>query len=190
VNPARLAIAPSRAEIVHRAVALISPDERRRTECVNRVKLALSMIGRQDKIWQRYARLRSKPTQRAADRFLKVLKDLQRASRDPDLSDELWAILPDGEPERLIERFNAAQEAARKETRKRFYYKAHKRLAAATEAHHLLRQFNRKIIAEKESVFLRLAALLCGEPPSSLNWACRRVISRAKSTAVLSPKNR
>lgn len=189
MNPARTNKSPpSRAEIVHRAVDLIAPgpDEASRAKCMNAVRIALLMTSRQDKTWQRYVRRRSKPTQRAAARLHQVLQDLQRAIRDPNLSDELWSILPDGEPERLIERVNAA----RKETGKRFYYKAHKRMAGAQEAHALLQRFNRKIIAEKGSAFLRLAALLCGEPPSRLKWACRGVISRAKSTAVLRSENK
>jgi hypothetical protein len=181
-------MSPSLAETVRRAMELIGPgtDEKLRAKCKIAVHVALSMTSRQDKTWQRYRRPSSKPAQRAADRLHKALKGLQRAIRNPDLSDELWAILPDGEPERLIERFDAV----RKGTGKRFYYKASKKEFCAELARQLLQQFNREIIAEKGSVFLRLAALLCGEPPSRLKWQCRRVISRAKSTAVLRSGNK
>ena len=179
----------SPAEIVRRAVALIGPDERRRTECVNAVKVALSVFYRQDKTLRRQHRHKKKPTQEAADRLKKALQDLERAFRDPNLSDELYAILPDGEPRRLIERFdaanaagNAAANAVREKTGKKrrerlFDYRARKKEAAATEAHHLLRQFGKKISATKGSAFCQLTALLYGEPKANLQWTCRRLLN-------------
>lgn len=170
-------MSPSRAEIEHRAVALIGPDERRRAECMNGVKLALSMLDRQYRPLRRHHRRKSKPAQRAADRLHKALKDLQRAHRDWNLSDELYAIVPDGLPRRLIEQFNAANAVQKKAGKKRVNIKTRMKEAAATEAHHLLRQFNRKISITKDSTFCKLAALLYGDPQANLQYNCREVLN-------------
>jgi len=178
---------PTRTNIVHRAVALIGPNEHRRAECVNAVHVTLAMITGYAKDLQRFSERRGKPGKRATDRLDKALQDLQNAIQDPNLSDELRQFVSPDDLARAIKRVN---EEWKKTGKQRFYYKAQKRLVAAEQAHALLRQFNQEISAKEGSAFCKLAALLCGELPAQLRWTCRGVASRAKSTAVLRPENK
>jgi hypothetical protein len=153
---------------------------------VNAVHVALLLVDGDAEDLQRSFQRRGKPGKRAADRMHRALQDLHRASCDPNLPDDLRSILPD-DPARWIEDFKALRVKAGK---KRFHYKAQKRLVAAEAAYRLLQQFfNGKITAEKGSVFCRLSALFCGEHPDRLQWTCRGVASRAQSTAVLRSEN-
>ena len=165
---------PARTDTVHRAVALIGPDEHRRTECVNAVHVALSMVGGHAKDLQRHSQRRGKPGKPAAERLRKALKDLQRAIGDPNLSDELRQIISPHDLARGIEHVNATRIKA---DEKRYPYKASVKNMAAELAYGLLRQFNRKISITKGSVFCKLAALLYGEPRANLQWTCRTVLS-------------
>jgi len=177
MNPSRI------LNTVHRAVALIEPVPEDRETCLNAVHVALAMTGGSVEDLQKHFRLRGNPGRRAAARLHKALRDLQRAIRHPDLPADIRLIMPDDDPEHWrIERGEADN--------RRFNYKAQKKLEAAEAAFQLLRQFNRKITAEKDSAFRKLSALFCGERPDRLQWTCRGVISRAKATAVLSPENK
>jgi hypothetical protein len=170
---------PSRVEIVARAVALIGPDEHLRAECVNAVHLALSGVSGYAKDMQQHARRRGMPGKRADARLHKVLRDLQKAIQDPNLnpnvSDYLRRIFPSVDLAHVIAH---VEEERTKPGGKRYPYKAQNKLMAAVEAYHLLKQFNQEITADKGSAFCRLAAVLYGEPRTSLQWTCRGVLER------------
>jgi hypothetical protein len=175
-------------DTVHRAVALIGPDEHLRAKCVTAVHVALSMTSGSAKDIQRFSQRRGKPGKHAVARLHKALQDVQKWIQDPDLPLELRQIMSFDDLARAIELVN---EERTKTGERRYPYKATKKLFAAEQAHFLMRQYsNRKITAGKGSALCRLAALLCGEPPARLQWTCRGVISRAKSTAVLRSENK
>ena len=176
----------ARQSVVQEAVRLINPDEDRRVECHNAVHVSLTNVSGYAKDLQRVSEIRGKLGKRANDRLHKALQDVQKRIQDPSLSNNLRKIISTTDLARAIELVN---EERTKTGFRRFPYKAHKKLDAANAAYHLLRQFNRKISAEKGSVFCKLAAVLCGESPARLQWTCRVVVSLAKSAAVLSPKN-
>jgi hypothetical protein len=165
---------PARTGTVHRAVALIGPDEHLRAECVNAVHIALTNVGEYAQYMQQDSQRRGNPGKRALARFHKWLRDGQKLTQDPNLSNEMRQIISPAALARWIELVN---EERTKTGGKRYPYKAQKKLSAAVEAHHLLEQFNKKITAEKRSTFCKLAALLYGEPRASLQWACRQVIA-------------
>jgi len=97
---------PTRTNIVHRAVALIGPNEHRRAECVNAVHVTLAMITGYAKDLQRFSERRGKPGKRATDRLDKALQDLQNAIQDPNLSDELRQFVSPDDLARAIKRVN------------------------------------------------------------------------------------
>jgi hypothetical protein len=181
VNPARTADAHRVADLIG-----IGPDHPRRAECVNAVHVALLMVGGTAKDMQRASQRKGKPGKRAAERLHKALEDLQRALQDPNLPLDLFQIgsavpgtaFPHGislyDLARWIEHVN---EARTKADKKRYPYKALKKMTAAEEAHHLLQQFNKKVSAKKGSAFCRLAALLYGQPRANLQWRCREILS-------------
>jgi hypothetical protein len=175
-------VSPSaRTNTVHRAVDLIGigPNDPRRADCVNAVHLALSGVSGYAKDMRKHSRRRGKPGKRADARLHKVLQDLQKAIQDPDvnrdLSEYLRGMFP---PVDLAHVIALVEEERRKPAGKRYPYKAQKKLMAAGEAYNLLQQFNKDISAEKGSAFCRLAALLYGEPRTSLQWTCRGVLER------------
>src|SRR5262245_10372757 len=141
------------------------------------------MVSGYGKDMQGASRRRGNPGKRAVARLHKWLQDGQKLTQDPDLPLELGLgqiISPDD----LARALKYVEEAQKKTSRKRYPYKAHHKMMAAGEAYNLLKQFNKEIIAEKGSVFCRLAALLYGQPRVSLRWTCRGVLARAKARAA------
>jgi hypothetical protein len=174
----------ARTDIVHRAVALIDPDEHRRAECVTAVHVALSEIRVTDAALHRVFDRRSKDAKRAAGRLHGSLHHVLRVLTDPHLPVNLVSH-PDLNMTRLemghwLMRWQRRIEQERSKTGKPFRFPAEKKLLAAGQAHDLLRQFNREISATKGSTFCKLAALLHGTPNTNFHNPCRRILDSVR----------
>jgi hypothetical protein len=88
----------ARTDTVHRAVALIGPDEHRRAECVNAVHVALTEIAGTDADLRRAFHSRTKRAKRAAKRLHKAAARLQDVLADPDLPEYLGSFFPPAAP--------------------------------------------------------------------------------------------
>jgi hypothetical protein len=172
VNPAR----PD--SVVFQVVALIAPDEQRRSDCVNRAHLAIKINTARREDLPYMLHHRTKRAKGAALRLQKALDRLQERLADPDLHKSLR---PGGRWPKL-KRLRAWREraaAVRDQAKgKPLNVDMMLRMSAAESAYILLKRFNKKTAMTKGSTFCRLAALLYGKPKANLQNACRKVIYR------------
>jgi hypothetical protein len=181
---------PTRADIAHRAVWLINPDESMRSACINAVHVALVQLTITDADLRYMARRQSKRAKRATDRLQKALKRLQAVLADPELPDDVrnafprpWTgpdVIGIRETDQLLTDWLNRADAALIRKEKLRQPKAMRKLVAAEQAFYLLKRFNRKIAITKGSPFCRLAALLNGTPKADFQFPCREVSNRLR----------
>ena len=191
----------ARTSVVQRALALIAPDEHRRVECANALHVALLQIEGSEADLRRMFDRRTKHSKRAAAQLESAVKRLRDTLNEPAMPDDLANIFPEGMkiasiypdlrwPQGLPTPWDALTKnwvewwlqriESRSERAMPFRFSAEKKLVAAMQAHHLLKQFDREISATEGSVFCRLAALLHGTPKAKFHYPCSRAIRVAK----------
>ena len=194
----------ARTRDVHRAVAIIDPDKHRHAECVTAVSLALVEIPKTDADIRRLFHSQTKPGKQAAGRLGTALKKLQKALNDTNTPENLRNLFPDEKhPDPAVpwrqdpirqERETSLWlalwlkriEAAQKKTgRRKFHFKAMRKMVAAYAAHNLLQQFNRDIVTTKGSAFCKLAALLYGTPRANFTRQCWVVLKDKNAKVFL-----
>lgn len=175
----------ARQSLVQQAVLLINPDEHRKVECFNAVHVALTEVKSKDESARQDFERYTKRGRRAAARLEAAIQRLQDRLKDRAIPTDLHSIFDKAErrqideTRRLLEAWKLrCGKTARDKTRAPFRLAGFDKYAAADQAFNLLHRFDREIVATKNSVYCRLAALLCGQSKAAnLLYSCRERLS-------------